>query len=86
MATGLPNAVTDVGDAAKIVGALGEVVPPRDPVRLAAAWRTLAALDPAARCARRAECKARINDNFSRAQMIERMDNLYGELVRRSRP
>jgi len=41
MACGAPCAVTDVGDAARIVGELGEVAPPRSPQDLCAAWRRL---------------------------------------------
>jgi glycosyltransferase involved in cell wall biosynthesis len=80
MAAGVPNAVTDVGDSALIVGATGEVVPPRDPARLADAWRRLLSLDDAGRRQRRAACKARIAENFSRATMVDRMAALYRDL------
>ncbi len=77
MAVGVPNAVTDVGDSALIVGSTGEVVPPRDPARLADAWRTLLSLDDAQRRQRSAACRARIAEHFSRAMMVERMARLY---------
>ncbi|HEY7247961.1 MAG TPA: glycosyltransferase [Xanthobacteraceae bacterium] len=41
MACGIPVAATDVGDARLIVGELGEVVPPRQPDLLCAAWERL---------------------------------------------
>jgi glycosyltransferase involved in cell wall biosynthesis len=43
MACGIPVAATDIGDARLIVGGLGEVVPPRNPDLLCAAWRRLRA-------------------------------------------
>jgi glycosyltransferase involved in cell wall biosynthesis len=77
MAAGVPNAVTDVGDSALIVGDTGEVVPPRDPTRLADAWRALLPQDEAERRQRRAACRARIDENYSRATMVDRMAALY---------
>jgi glycosyltransferase involved in cell wall biosynthesis len=41
MACGIPVAATDVGDVRLIVDAQGEVVPPRDPDALRAAWGRL---------------------------------------------
>ena len=41
MACGIPVAATDVGDVRRIVGGLGEVVPPHDPNGLAAGWTRL---------------------------------------------
>jgi glycosyltransferase involved in cell wall biosynthesis len=80
MAVGVPNAVTDVGDSALIVGDTGEVVPPRNPARLADAWRALLNLDDAQRQKLSAACRARIDENYSRATMVERMAALYCDL------
>jgi glycosyltransferase involved in cell wall biosynthesis len=41
MACGIPVAATDVGDVRSIAGASGEVVPPKNPDLLCAAWRSL---------------------------------------------
>ncbi len=82
MAAGVPNVVTDVGDSAFIVGTTGDVVPARDPIRLADAWRALLSLDDSQRRPRSAACKARIAGNFSRARMVERMAQLYRDHVR----
>jgi len=41
MACGIPVVATDVGDAGQIIGEFGEVVPPRNPDCLCAAWSRL---------------------------------------------
>src|SRR4029077_4593796 len=49
MACGIPGEDTDVGDVGAIAAGSGEVVPPRNPYLLCAAWRSLRqrlALDP----------------------------------------
>jgi glycosyltransferase involved in cell wall biosynthesis len=48
MACGVPVAATDSGDAARLIGATGIIVPPREPARLAAAWTALLDSDRAA--------------------------------------
>ncbi len=75
MACGLPAAATAVGDAARIVGDCGRLVPPRDPVALAGAVRALLDSDPAA-LGRRA--RARIQAEFSIPRMVEAFDRLHG--------
>lgn len=75
MACGTPCVVTDVGDAAYIVGDTGWVVPPRDATALAKAlalaideWA-----DESARCERSSRARSRISDNFG----IDRMVRAY---------
>lgn len=67
MACGVPCAVTDVGDSALIVGALGKVAPPRDPERLADGLLALLDQPPP-----EALLRARIVAEFSRRALIER--------------
>lgn len=73
MACERPCVVTDVGDSARIVGALGEVVPPRDPDALAAAMARM--LDRVVRdpdLGRQA--RVRIVDEFSVERMVLRTE------------
>lgn len=71
MAAGVPAVVTDVGDAARIVGDTGWVVPARDSYRLAGALA--AAVDESATpdwAARRTQARERIVQNFSLVAMV----------------
>src|SRR5207244_7393694 len=64
MACGVPVAATDVGDVHLIAGELGEVVPPKNPDLLYAAWRRLrqrVAQDPGLRN----NARERIVTNYS---------------------
>jgi glycosyltransferase involved in cell wall biosynthesis len=64
MATGLPVIATDVGDARRIVGDAGVIVPPRNPAALAEAIRSLAA-DPVRRRQLGARGRARVEAQFT---------------------
>lgn len=76
MACGLPCAVTDVGDAARLVGDSGVVVPPRDPAALASAILRLArSVTPPPR----GEPRRRIETEFSQDALVARTE---GELLR----
>jgi glycosyltransferase involved in cell wall biosynthesis len=81
MACGLPAIATDVGDAKLIVGDTGLVVPPEDPVALAAGIRSLAGESAAARTERGARARARIVENFALAGAVERHVQLYASLA-----
>jgi glycosyltransferase involved in cell wall biosynthesis len=78
MACGIPCVVTDVGDSARIVGAGGEVAPPRNADAFAGALdRMLARLeeDAAIGC----KARARIVDEFSVERMVLRTEQVvYG--------
>jgi glycosyltransferase involved in cell wall biosynthesis len=81
MACGLPAIATDVGDAKLIVADTGLVVPPEDPVALAAGIRTLAGESAAARAERGARARARIVENFALAGAVERHVQIYASLA-----
>lgn len=78
MACGVPCVVTDVGDSARIVGNVGEVVPPRDADTLAEAIaRMFDRLEGNADIGRQA--RARIVNEFSVERMVSRTEQVvYG--------
>jgi glycosyltransferase involved in cell wall biosynthesis len=83
MLSGTPNIVTDVGDAALMVGETGWIVRPRDPEGLASAiveayaeWKGR----PSEWHGRTVRARNRIAENFSFGRMAE----AYEEVWRRS--
>lgn len=83
MAAGLPVISTEVGSGTSYVNRHGEtglIVPPRDPQRLAQAIATLLN-DPALRQRLGAQAQAHVRTEFSQATMIERVLNLYHQLL-----
>ncbi len=80
MASGVPCAVTDVGDSRLIVGDLGRVAPPRDPGALAEAIDALLSLDPDERERIGIACRRRIVENYSLAEIARRYDQLWQRL------
>lgn len=83
MACAVPVVSTDVGDARRILGTAGVLVPPRDPAALAAAWRDLLAA-PSRRAAMGRAGRQRIAETFGLDRMIDRYGQLY-EQVRTGR-
>ena len=79
MATGIPVVATDVGDARRIIGIAGRIVPSRDPAALAQA---IAALrdDPQTRRAMGKAGRQRIETDFS----LQHSANAFEALYRRS--
>lgn len=78
MACGLPAVATDVGDNRRLIADCGRIVPPRDPVALAAAIRDVLHDDPRAAGAR---ARQRIVETFSVMRMVESFNRLHqGEL------
>lgn len=79
MACGVPVVATDVGDTRSIIGASGEIVPPRRPDLLSAAWermRLRLASEPELRDAARSAIVAR----FGVDQMVERTEAPISQL------
>lgn len=85
MACGVPCVVTDVGDAAYLVGDTGRVVAPRDPPALAAACAELIDLGSNQRRALGRRARQRITENFRLDQLIERYESLFESLVPEAR-
>jgi glycosyltransferase involved in cell wall biosynthesis len=81
MACGVPCAVTDVGDAARIVGDTGRVVPRRDPSALARAWAELLSLPDDERLALGRRARQRIAENFSLDKMAATYAQLYKDII-----
>lgn len=81
MACGVPCVVTDVGDAAHLVGGTGRVIPAGDPAALAAAMDELLALDGAARRALGRMARERIVEDFSQQRVVARHWGLWRQLA-----
>lgn len=80
MACGVPAVVTDVGDAARIVGETGLVVPPRDPTALASAIGSLLAEPPGVRRQRAGRARERILRHYSLAAAVSAFDAMHSAL------
>jgi glycosyltransferase involved in cell wall biosynthesis len=81
MAAGLPCVVTDVGDAAWLVGETGRVVSPGDAEALAGALRAMIAAGPDGRRALGLAARARVLAHFSLAAAAAAYQDLYEELL-----
>jgi glycosyltransferase involved in cell wall biosynthesis len=86
MASGVPCAVTDVGDAALLAGETGRVAPPRDPAALAAAIEGLLALTPEERARAGEAARRRIAERYSLPFVADRYVALHERLALRSVP
>lgn len=81
MACGVPSVVTDVGDSALIVGDTGLVVPRRDPLALAEAWRKVLEMDPAARAELGLSARRRAISKYSLGTIVSHYEQLFEELA-----
>jgi len=79
MACGTPCVVTDVGDAALIVGDTGWAVPPRNPAALSDAIATALdeRKDQSTWALRKSRARARIAENFSLDKMVARYQAVW---------
>lgn len=84
MACGVPCVVTNVGDAAYIVGDGGVVVPPGDPTALAGGIAEMVDLGPHGRKALGQKARQRVEEKFSIPTMVEAYESLYQNIVNRS--
>lgn len=81
MAVGLPCVVTDVGDAALLVGDAGVVVPKEDAVALADGIERVLALPPVARAALGQRAKDRIGAEFTIDRARQRFEEIYQRVL-----
>jgi glycosyltransferase involved in cell wall biosynthesis len=81
MASGVPCAVTDVGDAALLVGDTGRVAPPGDPAALADAAFALLSLRPEERVRLGAAARRRIEERYSLPLIARRYAELHERLT-----
>ncbi|MGE0647985.1 MAG: glycosyltransferase [Alphaproteobacteria bacterium] len=81
MACALPAVATDVGDARRIVGDTGLVVPPRDAAAFASAIRRLLDEPPEVRVSRGQAARQRIEQEFSLARFVAAHEALYASLA-----
>lgn len=77
MSCGIPCVTTDVGDAARVLGGLGEVVPPSDSGALAAGLLKLLDLSPEQRRDLGNEGRRRVSDHFGIAAVAAQYAELY---------
>jgi glycosyltransferase involved in cell wall biosynthesis len=80
MACGVPCVVTDVGDAAEIVGQTGMVVAPGQPEALASACARLLRLPESERCQMGEQARGRIREKYNLAGAVARFAELYEQV------
>lgn len=81
MSCGVPCVVTDVGDAAFMVGETGRVVPPQQPQALAAAWSELLEMDSPRRRELGNAARERIARQFGIESVAARYEGVYREII-----
>lgn len=82
MACEVPCVVTDVGDAARIIGDTGIVVPKNNPTALAHAWLEMIEMGTALRAERGKAARQRVTTLFSLRTTVEQYERCYASLNR----
>jgi glycosyltransferase involved in cell wall biosynthesis len=85
MAVGLPCVSTDVGDAAKIMGGHGVLVPKEDDARLAEGLSALLACSDAELASLGAMARAHVTLEFSIQKTLASVRGLYSEMLGREK-
>ena len=83
MSCGVPCVVTNAGDAVKLVGKSGRVVPPRNPQALAAAWMELIDWGPIQRKELGKKARSRVQEMFSLQRFLKLQESVYEDLFQR---
>lgn len=81
MACEVPCVVTDVGDAAYIVGNTGKVVPKKNPLALANALSDILSLPMEERLLLGKKARERVKSNFEINKVVGQYENLYLSIV-----
>lgn len=81
MACGVPCVATNVGDSALMIGETGRLVPPGDPLALAAAIESVLSLPAEERRALGAAARHRIRTDYAMPAIAGRYQALYSELI-----
>lgn len=85
MACGVPCVATDVADTRLLVGEAGRIVPPRDPVALAAAMAEVLDLQETERARLGKIARRRIESCYALPRIVERYGALHADIVTRTR-
>lgn len=81
MACGVRCVVTDVGDAADIVGDTGSIVPMRDPAALTAAWGKMLELPATELQSLKFAARERIENLYSLPSVVSQFETAFRELA-----
>jgi len=83
MCCGIPCVATDVGDSAYLIKQTGYLVPPREPLALANAWKQVIDLGQEGRVALGKLARSRIINNFSLDNFVVQYEQFYQTILTR---